>query len=126
MRQTNFPDYPLVTLSRSPGVETWMVPSPRPPCGVGEPGVPPLAPAVANALFVLTGRSALAAAGGVTVTSPDEQSREGVDLRAIVVGSADHKHCKVRGAKTGERETEKKDFEFWTETSNTVYNSRLC
>ena len=31
------------------------MPSERPPAGVGEPGVPPLAPAVANALFALTG-----------------------------------------------------------------------
>jgi len=37
-------------------VETWLIPSQRPPSGVGEPGVPPLAPAVANALFVLTGK----------------------------------------------------------------------
>ena len=39
----------------TPLVETWIVPSERPPGGVGEPGVPPLAPAVANALFALTG-----------------------------------------------------------------------
>jgi isoquinoline 1-oxidoreductase subunit beta len=56
VRQGNFPDYPLLTLARSPQVQTFVVPSRRPPAGVGEPGVPPIAPAVANALFVLTGR----------------------------------------------------------------------
>ncbi|HZY16987.1 MAG TPA: molybdopterin cofactor-binding domain-containing protein [Ramlibacter sp.] len=56
VRQRNFPDAPLLTLARSPNVETWIVPSQRPPGGVGEPGVPPIAPAVANALHALTGR----------------------------------------------------------------------
>jgi isoquinoline 1-oxidoreductase beta subunit len=52
--QTNFPSYPMVMLTDAPVVETWVVPSTRAPAGVGEPGVPPLAPAVANALFALT------------------------------------------------------------------------
>ena len=56
VRQANFSSYPLVTLAAAPVVETWLVPSQLPPGGVGEPGVPPLAPAVANALFVLTGK----------------------------------------------------------------------
>ncbi len=55
VRQTNFPTYPLVKLAQAPLVETWLVSSQLPPGGVGEPGVPPLAPAVANALFALTG-----------------------------------------------------------------------
>ncbi|RYG07002.1 MAG: xanthine dehydrogenase family protein molybdopterin-binding subunit [Burkholderiales bacterium] len=55
VRQTNFPAYPMVQMAQAPQVETWLVPSERAPGGVGEPGVPPLAPAVANALFVLTG-----------------------------------------------------------------------
>jgi isoquinoline 1-oxidoreductase beta subunit len=54
--QTNFPGYPVVTLAESPLIETHLVPSTRRPGGVGEPGTPPIAPAVANALFVLTGR----------------------------------------------------------------------
>ncbi|MBA2965427.1 MULTISPECIES: xanthine dehydrogenase family protein molybdopterin-binding subunit [Ramlibacter] len=54
--QRNFTDAPLVTAARAPRVETWIVPSQRPPSGVGESGVPPLAPAVANALFSLTGQ----------------------------------------------------------------------
>lgn len=56
VQQTNFPSYPMVTLAQAPVVETHIVPSTRSPGGVGEPGVPPLAPAVANALFVLTGK----------------------------------------------------------------------
>ncbi|ROZ74280.1 xanthine dehydrogenase family protein molybdopterin-binding subunit [Ramlibacter sp. WS9] len=55
VQQGNFPSYPMVTMSQAPQVETWLVASQRPPGGVGEPGVPPLAPAVANALFALTG-----------------------------------------------------------------------
>jgi isoquinoline 1-oxidoreductase beta subunit len=56
VQQTNFPNYPMVMLAEAPIVETWIVPSTRAPAGVGEPGLPPLAPAVANALFVLTGK----------------------------------------------------------------------
>jgi isoquinoline 1-oxidoreductase beta subunit len=56
VQQRNFDSYPMVTLAQAPTVETWLVPSMRPPSGVGEPGVPPLAPALANALFVLTGK----------------------------------------------------------------------
>ena len=56
VRQTNFPSYPVVTMRESPRIETHLVPSTRPPSGVGEPGTPPIAPAVANAMFVLTGK----------------------------------------------------------------------
>ena len=56
VQQTNFPSYPLVRLAQAPQVETWLVASALPPGGVGEPGVPPLAPALANALFALTGK----------------------------------------------------------------------
>ncbi len=56
VQQRNFDNYPMVTLADAPVVETWTVVSTRPPAGVGEPGLPPLAPAVANALFVLTGQ----------------------------------------------------------------------
>ena len=54
--QSNFPSYPMVMLAEAPVVETFIVPSTRAPSGVGEPGVPPIAPAVANALFALTGK----------------------------------------------------------------------
>jgi isoquinoline 1-oxidoreductase beta subunit len=55
VQQANFPSYPTVRMAQAPRVETWLMPSTRPPSGVGEPGVPPLAPAVANAWFTLTG-----------------------------------------------------------------------
>ncbi|MBT9506354.1 molybdopterin cofactor-binding domain-containing protein [Rhodoferax sp.] len=54
VQQTNFPSYPMVKLADAPVVETWIVPSSRTPGGVGEPGVPPLAPALAGAMFALT------------------------------------------------------------------------
>ena len=56
VQQTNFPSYRMVTLSQAPQVETHIVPSTRHPAGVGEPALPPLAPAVGNALFALTGK----------------------------------------------------------------------
>ena len=54
--QRNFPDYALVGMADAPRIETHLVVSARSPGGVGEPGPPPIAPAVANALFALTGR----------------------------------------------------------------------
>jgi isoquinoline 1-oxidoreductase beta subunit len=56
VRQRNFPDYPLAALRDTPAIETHIVPSERPPGGVGEVAVPPLAPALGNALFALTGK----------------------------------------------------------------------
>jgi isoquinoline 1-oxidoreductase beta subunit len=56
VQQSNFPASPAVLLQDAPKVETWLVPSERPPGGVGEPGVPPLAPALGSALFALTGK----------------------------------------------------------------------
>ena len=56
VQQNNFTNYPLVSMAQSPVVETSIVPSTQPPEGVGEPAVPPLAPAVANAMFKLTGQ----------------------------------------------------------------------
>ena len=49
------PGVPGLTTARDLGIETHIVPSTRAPSGVGEPGTPPVAPALANALFVLTG-----------------------------------------------------------------------
>jgi isoquinoline 1-oxidoreductase beta subunit len=56
VEQKNFPDYEMLRLRDAPSIETWIVPSSAPPTGVGEPATPPLAPAVANALFALTGQ----------------------------------------------------------------------
>jgi isoquinoline 1-oxidoreductase subunit beta len=55
-QQSNFHDYRVMRMSECPQINTYIVPSTRPPEGVGEPALPPLAPAVANALFVLTGK----------------------------------------------------------------------
>jgi isoquinoline 1-oxidoreductase beta subunit len=54
--QDNFNDYPLLTMAEMPAVEVHIVPSAHPPGGVGEPGVPPLAPAVGNAIFAASGK----------------------------------------------------------------------
>ena len=56
VQQTNFGDYPVLRMDRAPLVETIIIPSAEPPEGVGEPGVPPVAPAVASAVFQLTGK----------------------------------------------------------------------
>jgi isoquinoline 1-oxidoreductase beta subunit len=56
VEQSNFQDYPLLTIKEMPKVEVHIVQSDEPPSGVGEPGVPPIAPAVANAVFAATGK----------------------------------------------------------------------
>ncbi|QBE67037.1 xanthine dehydrogenase family protein molybdopterin-binding subunit [Pseudoduganella lutea] len=56
VQQSNFGDYPVLRMGQVPVVETVIVLSTEPPEGVGEPGVPPVAPAVANAVFRLTGQ----------------------------------------------------------------------
>jgi isoquinoline 1-oxidoreductase subunit beta len=56
VQQMNYPQYRMLKLSETPLVETHIVASDAKPTGIGEPGVPPLAPAVGNALFVLTGQ----------------------------------------------------------------------
>jgi isoquinoline 1-oxidoreductase subunit beta len=58
VQQLNYPQYRMLKLAEAPLVETHIVPSDATPTGIGEPGVPPLAPAVANALFILTGKRA--------------------------------------------------------------------
>jgi isoquinoline 1-oxidoreductase beta subunit len=55
VQQSNFNDYQMLRMSEMPVVEVYIVPSTEASGGVGEPGVPTLAPAVANALFALTG-----------------------------------------------------------------------
>lgn len=54
--QVNFPDYPLLRLAEAPKIEVHFLESEGPWGGLGEPGVPPAAPALANALFTVTGR----------------------------------------------------------------------
>lgn len=56
VEQSNFHDYPVLRINEMPVVEVHIVPSTQPPTGVGEPGVPPIAAAVTNALFAATGK----------------------------------------------------------------------
>ncbi len=54
--QSNFHDYQVIRIEHMPEVEVHIVPSAEPPTGVGEPGTPVIAPAVANALRAATGQ----------------------------------------------------------------------
>ncbi len=56
VEQTNFDAYPLLRIAEAPEIDVHIVPSTVRPTGVGEPPVPPIAPAVANAFFAATGR----------------------------------------------------------------------
>jgi isoquinoline 1-oxidoreductase beta subunit len=56
VEQHNFNDYRVLRMNEMPKVEVYIVPSTLPPTGVGEPGVAPIGPAVANAIFAATGR----------------------------------------------------------------------
>ena len=56
VEQSNFHDYPLLTIAEMPAVDVHIIPSTALPTGTGEPGTPPIAPAVANAIFALTGK----------------------------------------------------------------------
>ncbi len=55
VEQGNFDDFPMLALDEAPQVEVHIVRSTEAPGGIGEPGVPPVAPAVANAVFAATG-----------------------------------------------------------------------
>jgi isoquinoline 1-oxidoreductase beta subunit len=56
VNQSNFHDYPILRMSEMPKVEVCIVPSEEKSGGVGEPGVPPIAPAVGNAIFAATNK----------------------------------------------------------------------
>ena len=56
VQETNFNTHRSLRIDEMPDIEVHIVPSSREPSGVGEPGVPPLAPALANALFDATGQ----------------------------------------------------------------------
>jgi len=54
--QGDFDDYPLLRIGQAPVTRTHIVANGKPPAGVGEPGVPPVAPALVNAIFAVTGK----------------------------------------------------------------------
>jgi isoquinoline 1-oxidoreductase beta subunit len=56
VEQSNFHDYPVLRIDEMPQVEVHIADSSEPPGGIGEPGLPPLAPAVTNAIFAATGK----------------------------------------------------------------------
>jgi isoquinoline 1-oxidoreductase beta subunit len=57
IQQSNFHDYPVARMNEAPLVtHVHIVPSQAPPAGVGEPGVPPISPAICNAIFAATGK----------------------------------------------------------------------
>jgi isoquinoline 1-oxidoreductase beta subunit len=56
VQQSNFHDYPMLRIAEAPVVETHIVDSGEAPGGLGEPGVPPVAPSICNAVFALTGK----------------------------------------------------------------------
>jgi len=56
VQQSNFNDYRVLRMNEMPKVEVYIVPSSEDPTGVGEPGVAPVGPALANAIFAATGR----------------------------------------------------------------------
>ncbi len=56
VEQGNFNDYPVLRMNAMPKVEVHILPSTEAPGGIGEPGLPPLAPALANAIYAATGK----------------------------------------------------------------------
>ncbi|NND82076.1 MAG: xanthine dehydrogenase family protein molybdopterin-binding subunit [Gammaproteobacteria bacterium] len=56
IKQSNFHDYPILRMDEAPVVDVIIIDSDEDPTGVGEPGLPPIAPAVANAVYKATGQ----------------------------------------------------------------------
>jgi CO/xanthine dehydrogenase Mo-binding subunit len=56
VKQSNFNDYQMLRMRETPPIDVYLVPSVGEPGGVGEPALPPIAPAVTNAVFALTGK----------------------------------------------------------------------
>jgi isoquinoline 1-oxidoreductase beta subunit len=56
IQQSNFHDYPMVRMADAPAIDVHIMASDREPGGIGEPGTPLIAPAVANAVFAATGK----------------------------------------------------------------------
>ncbi len=56
VEQSNFDNYPVLRINEMPECSVHIVPSKEAPTGIGEPGTPPIAPAIANAVFALSGK----------------------------------------------------------------------
>jgi len=56
IQQSNFHDYPLLQMSEMPVIDVYIIESDNRPTGIGEMGVPPITPAVANAVYAATGK----------------------------------------------------------------------
>jgi isoquinoline 1-oxidoreductase beta subunit len=56
VQQSNFHDYPILRMDEMPKIEVFVVESEQRPSGIGEMGVPPVAPAIANAVYAATGK----------------------------------------------------------------------
>ncbi len=56
VQESNFHDYPILRMDEMPQVEVHIVESGQRPTGIGEMGVPPVAPAIANAVYAATGK----------------------------------------------------------------------
>jgi isoquinoline 1-oxidoreductase beta subunit len=56
IQQSNFTDYMVARTDAAPETHVHIVDSSAPPGGIGEPGVPPIAPAICNAIYAATGR----------------------------------------------------------------------
>lgn len=67
--QGNFDDYPMLRMDMTPATSIHLVQSDAPPAGAGEPGVPPIAPALANAIYAATGKRLREMPFGERITS---------------------------------------------------------
>ena len=70
--ESNYNDYPVLRLNEMPAVEVHLVASSEKSSGVGEPGTPPIAPAVANAVFALNGQRLRELPFQLAATTPAE------------------------------------------------------
>ena len=75
VQQTNYPSYPLLTLAECPVIETHLLPSTRPPAGVGEPGTPADRPGGGQCAVRADRQAGAGAAAGLKLTSPTAEAQ---------------------------------------------------